>query len=235
MTVEWTAMDAMRRTAAARLSAMLDAPLNPDSLRPELPAADDRATRDSAHTQSPDLIAAHHSVEAAAAAEALARRERWPELEVGLSLGQRPNSTERMVSVMAGASIPLFARQRQHQMIQEMVAMRRMAEADARGAAADNRAGVVEATAALERTRTLQRLYDGTLLPQLVAVRESADAAYRAGTGSIESVIDALMSLNTARIARLTLHADEVRALARLEPLTGRAWLAAPLATENHP
>ncbi|MDQ8153357.1 MAG: TolC family protein [Gemmatimonadota bacterium] len=235
MTAEWTAMDAMRHSAAARLSAMLDAPLHADSVQPELPAAIDAPTRDTTSAQSPDLLAAHHGVEAAAAAEALARRERWPELEVGLSLGQRPNSTERMVSVMAGASIPVFAKQRQQQMIQEMVAMRRMAEAEARGAAAENRAGVIEATAALERARALQRLYDGTLLPQLTAVRESADAAYRAGTGSIEAVIDALMTLNTARIARLTARADEVRVLARLESLTGRAWLAVPLATENRP
>jgi outer membrane protein TolC len=48
-------------------------------------------------------------------------------------------------------------------------------------------------------------------------------------------MLDALMEENTARIARLTAQADEVRALARLERLTGRAWLAVPLHTERLP
>jgi outer membrane protein TolC len=78
-------------------------------------------------------------------------------------------------------------------------------------------------------------LYDTTLLPQLQAARESAEAAYRAGTGGLEAVLNAAMAVNDARLARVTARADEVRALARLEPLTGRAWLAAPLHTERVP
>jgi outer membrane protein TolC len=140
-----------------------------------------------------------------------------------------------MLGFMAGASIPIFARARQQQMIQETAAMRRMVEADARNTAAAARAGVVEATAALDRTRALRRLYDGTLLPQLQAVRESASATYRAGTGSLEAMLDALMAENTARISRLATQADEVRTLARLERLTGRAWLAVPINTERLP
>lgn len=235
MTAEWMAMDGMRRSAAAGLSAMLDIPIDADSLRPELPAVASAAPSAPGSTESPDVVAARRTVEAAAAEELVAHRERWPDLEVGLQFGQRPNSSERMVSLMAGASIPIFARQRQLKMIEEAGAMRRMAEADARGAAAEQRAGMAEATAAVARARSLQRLYDGTLLPQLHAAWESANAAYRAGTGGIDAVIEALMAMNTARIAFHATQADEVRALARLERLTGRAWLAVPLSTEPHP
>lgn len=234
MTAGFIAMDAMRRKSAASLSAMLDAPLNADSLQPALPAVAPESAK-STPNESAELKAAHLAVDAAAAEEAKMRRERWPDLEVGLQLGQRPGTSERMVSVMAGAAIPLFARQRQLQAIEEMSAMRRMADADARNVAAANRAAMTDALSAVERSRELQRLYDGTLLPQLTAALESAAAAYRAGSGSLDAMLGAMMSLNDARISRLTARADEVRALARLEQLTGRAWLAVPLTTERHP
>jgi outer membrane protein TolC len=235
MTAEWMAMDAMRRSAAAGLSAMLDAPIDADALRPELPGVPASLPTDAGPATNPDVIAAQRTVEASAAEEAVARRERWPMLEVGLQYGRQPATNERMLGFMAGASIPIFARARQQQMIQETAAMRRMAEADARNTAATARAGMADATAALDRTRALRRLYDGTLLPQLQAVRESASATYRAGTGSLEAMLDALMAENTARIARLATQADEVRTLARLERLTGRAWLAVPINTERLP
>jgi outer membrane protein TolC len=235
MTAEWMTMDGMRRTAAANLSAMLDVPIDADTLRPELPGVPASAIVDTGWAMNPDLVTARSNVEAAAAEELVAKRERWPMIEIGMQLGRQPATNERMVGVMAGASLPIFARQRQQQMIQETAAMRRMAEADARNTAAETRAGIAEATAALDRARALRRLYDGTLLPQLQAVRESASATYRAGTGSLEAMLDALMTENTTRIARLATLADEVRALARLERLTGRAWLAVPIHTERLP
>jgi outer membrane protein TolC len=235
MTAEWLTMDGMRRTAAAGLSAMLDEPLDADALHPELPAGPAAPMAVSSTVASPDVVTAHHSVDAAIAMEAVARRERWPELDVGLQLGRRPGSSEQMVSLMAGASIPIFARQRQLQMIEESSAMRRMVEAEARSAMAENRAGVSEALSALERSRTLQRLYATTLLPQLHAVLESANSAYRAGTGPIDVALDALMAENVARIAHITARADEARALARIERLTGRAWFGVPLMPERHP
>jgi hypothetical protein len=48
-------------------------------------------------------------------------------------------------------------------------------------------------------------------------------------------MLDALMAENTARISQLATQADEVRTLARLERLTGRAWLAVPINTERLP
>jgi outer membrane protein TolC len=235
MTVEWTSMDAMRHSAAAGLSAMLDAPLDADTLRPQLPVPTAVVAADTALSANPDLVVAQRRLASSDADVQLARRERWPMLEVGVQYGRQPGTNERMVGLMAGASLPLFRGQRQQQMIEEMVAMRRMADADARSTAASARAGVADATAALDRARTLQRLYDGTLLPQLQAVRESAGAAYRAGAGSLEAMLDALMAENDARIARLTARADEVRALARLERLTGQASFAVPMHMERLP
>jgi outer membrane protein TolC len=235
MTAEWMRMDAMRRSAAASLSVMLDAAIDPDSVKAQLPEALDASAPARDDVSSPSLVVAQLAVDASRAEEGVARGMRWPELEVGVQLGQRPGTSERMVGVMAGASLPLFARQRQQQMIQEAAAMRRMAEAEARNSAAENRADIAEANAAMARSRALLGLYDTTLLPQLQAVRESAEAAYRAGTGGLEAVLNAVMAVNDARLARVTARADEVRALARLEPLTGRAWLAAPLQTERVP
>lgn len=237
MTAEWTGMDGMRRTAAASLAAMLDASINPDSVRAVLPVSSAASARDSlsATLASADVAAANERVMAARADETVARRERWPELEVGVQFGQRPNSNERMVGVMAGASLPIFAKSRQQKMAEEATAMRRMSEADARAAVAAAQAGAVEARSAVARARTLQRLYDGTLLPQLAAARESADAAYRAGTGPLDAVLDAIMAVNAARIARVTAQADEARALARLEFFTGQPLFAVARTTERTP
>lgn len=235
MSAEWLRMDAMRRSAAASLAAMLDAALDPDSLRAELPATADRLGSASADTMNPRLTAAQRAVDASRADELVAHGMRWPELELGIQLGQRPGTSERMVGVMAGASLPIFAAQRQRQMLAEATAMRRMAEADARAIAAESRAGVAETTAAIDRSRALITLYDATLLPQLQAVRESAAAAYRTGTGKVDAVLDALMAENEAKIARITARADEVRALARIEQLTGQAWFAVRLPTERVP
>jgi outer membrane protein TolC len=48
-------------------------------------------------------------------------------------------------------------------------------------------------------------------------------------------MLEAVTAENTARIARIAAQADEVRALARLERLTGRAWFAVPMLTERLP
>lgn len=234
MTVEWMSMDAMRRSAAAGLSAMLDIAVDPDTMRVELPSVVGGAS-DGSTASNPDVVAAQRRVDATVASEHVAQRERWPELEVGMQLGRRPGAGDQMISFMAGVSLPIFAKQRQLQMVEESAAMRQMAEADARGALAASNAALREAMSTLERSRALQRLYDSTLLPQLNAVRESADAAYRSGTGAIDATLDALMAVNVARIAQITARADEARAVARLERLTGRAWFAVPLLPEQRP
>jgi len=175
-------------------------------------------------------------VRAADASATLARREIIPDLRIGIQYGQRgttmtdaagitERSTERMGSLMIGASIPIFARDRQLQMRTEAEAMRAMAEADVASMRAETSGRIGEAYASLTRARNLARLYRTTVLPQAEATVASALAAYRVGQVDFMTLLDDRMTVNRYRQELAVLEADEGKAWAELEMLTGRELL----------
>jgi outer membrane protein TolC len=230
-------MQAMREAMTARLNALLDRdsargvgtpilPQFPDSLPPraELEAI--------AALERPMIRAGVEEVSAADASARLARKEIVPDLVVGVQYGQRggtgemgAGTTERMGSLMLGASIPVFARDRQLKMRQETAAMKLMAQADLAAMRAETRGKIGEAYAALMRARSLAQLYRTTVLPQAEATVASALAAYRVGSVDFMTLLDDRMSLNTYRQDLSTLEADEGKAWAELEMLAGRALI----------
>jgi len=231
MTEEIVRMQAMREGQAAQLNALLDRAATDSVPKPELPPmptglppADSLI---SLALQRPQLHAGEREVAAAAAAEQRARREIWPDLEVGVVYGQRgmpEGGTDRMVSLMLGFSIPVWAGSRQGQMRQEAGAMRRMAEAELSGMQAETRARVIELAAMVRRSERLARLYRDTVLPQATATVRSALAAYRVGEIDFMTVLDDQMAANRYRTELITVDAEGGRAVAELETL-----LAAPL------
>lgn len=228
MTEEITRMDAMRAAAAARLNALFDrdaaTPVGPSAL-PRFP--DSLPAPDSligiASRNRPMIRAGLEEVQAAEATAVRARRELWPDLIVGAQYGQRNGEMgpERMGSLMFGASLPIFAGKRQLKMREEAAAMRAMAEADLQYMRADTRGRVGEAHAALSRARNLTRLYLTTVLPQAEATVASALAAYRVGRVDFMTLLDDRMTVNNYRQELVALQADEGRAWAELEMLTG--------------
>lgn len=233
MTEEIVRMQAMREGQAAQLDALLDRPATDSVPTPELPPLPaELPPTDSlvslALVQRPELRAGEQDVAAAAASEKRARREIWPDLEVGLVYGQRgmpEGGTDRMMSFMLGFSLPIWAGSRQRQMQQEAGAMRRMAEADLGAMQAETRARVVELAAAIRRSARLSRLYRETVLPQATATVTSALAAYRVGQVDFMTVLDNQMAVNRYRAELISLDAEGGRDLAELEML-----LATPLA-----
>ena len=228
MTEEITRMEAMRVAAAARLNALLDRdaatpvaavalPLFPEPI----PSTDSLVNV--ASRNRPMIRAGLEEVQAADAAAVRARRELWPDLIVGAQYGQRNGEmgTERMGSLMFGASLPIFAGKRQLKMREEAAAMRAMAEADLQYMRADTRGRVGEAHAALSRARNLTRLYLTTVLPQAEATVASAMSAYRVGRVDFMTLLDDRMTVNNYRQELVALQADEGRAWAELEMLTG--------------
>ncbi|HEU4564714.1 MAG TPA: TolC family protein [Gemmatimonadaceae bacterium] len=242
-------MATMRTAMAARLAALLDRPADspvgspalpefPDSV-PELAtllaqAADGRAM----------VKAGQREVEAAEAQSTLARREIWPDLTVGIQYGQSrvtmpagtdaegmpmpaERRTERMGSLMVGATLPIFARSRQLRMREEMTAMRRMAEADLASMRAETRGGVAQAHANLLRARRLAALYRTTVIPQAEATVQSSLAAYRVGSVDFMTLLDNRMAVNEYQQQLLALEAEEGKAWAELEMLVGRELLDA--------
>ena len=231
-------MTAMRTAMAARLNAVLDRPAStpvPHPVLPQFPASNPaEATLDSLALRNRPMIQA--GVQELAAADRmtrLARRELIPDLTVGIQYGQRGSSgtgadgmaaggIERMGSLMLGASVPVFARSRQYKLREEAEAMRAMARADLAAMQADTRGRITEALANLQRAQNLSALYRSTILPQAEATVASALAAYRVGTVDFMTLLDNRMTVNRFRQDLAVLEADEGKAWAELEMLTGR-------------
>jgi cobalt-zinc-cadmium efflux system outer membrane protein len=235
-------MTTMRTAMVARLGALLNRqlpeasgtaalPLFPDSVPP---LAELIALADSGR---PMVNAGRRDVDAATTQGALARREIWPDLAVGVQLGQRPGEggmgTDRMGSLMIGASLPIFARNRQLRMREEAAAMRQMAEADLAAMRAATHASVAEAHANLTRARHLAVLYRTTILPQAEAAVTSSLSAYRVGSVDFMTLLDNRMTVNRYRQELSVLESDEGKAWAELEMLTGRELFDADRVTRR--
>ena len=218
-----------RISAAARLNALLlldpsvpvgspVRPAFPDTL-PPLDSLIDEAER-----TRPMVRAAEAEVRAAEAGVRLARREIWPDLQVGVQYGQRPmdGGTDRMVSLMLGVNLPIFAGSRQLALRREASAMQQMAEADLDAMHADTRGRVAELYATAERARRLGELYQGTILPQTQTTVSAALASYRVGGVDFMTLLDNQMTVNRYRQDLYALHAQRGQALAELEMLLGR-------------
>lgn len=222
-------MRTMREVERARLNALLvrapgtavGSPVLPRF--PALPATPD-ALLAAADQDRPMLRTGAYEVDAAALRAQLADREIWPDLLLGVQYGQRAGAmgTDRMVSLMIGASLPVFARSRQLPMRTEALAMRAMAEADLATMRTETSGAVAATYAELQRARRLAELYRTAVLPQAEATVASSRAAYRVGGVPFMTLIDAQMMLNRYRQELFTLEADEGKAWAELEMLTGR-------------
>ena len=227
-------MQVMADAAHARIAAAVDLQADAVRGRPVLPVfPDSLPARDEleaiALRARPMLAAGAADIRAATADERLARRERWPDIQVGVQYGERGmplGTTDRMGSLMIGATLPVFARSRQLPMRVEAAAMRAMTEADLRAMRADTRARVAEVHADLGRARRLGALYRLTVLPLAEAAAASALASYRSGAVDFMTVLENRMTVNRYHEELVTLTADEGRAWAELEMLLSRALLA---------
>lgn len=222
-------MNAMRETMIAKLNALLDrspeaafgAPVSP-TFPDTVPS---RLALDSiAFSQRPIVRAAIDEVRAAEASALRTRKEIWPDVQIGVQLAQRGGEmgTERMGSLMVGASIPVFARDRQLKMRDEADAMTQMARADLASTRAETRGAIGEAYANLTRARNLIQLYRTTVVPQAEATAASALAAYRVGRVDFMTLLDDRMTVNKYRQELYELEADQGKAWAELEMLVGQ-------------
>jgi len=234
-------MAAMQRTMTARLNTILNRPPDARTGVPELPVFPDSLPSTDSLTAlalaSRGMIrAGADQVRAAEAAEQLAHREIWPDLELGVIYGWQPmpgGGTDQMLSLMVGASLPIWAGSRQMKLRDEAAAMRRMAEDDLAAMRADTRGRVAELVAELDRTRELRALYARTLLPQADATAASARTAYQVGGLDFMTFLDALMTAYGYRVDIHRLDAQEGQALAELEMVTAHPLLSTTVPTES--
>lgn len=230
MTEDITRMEGMQASTMSKLIATLDLPLNgapQAALAPSLP--DSLPSLEmlvgEAEQKRPMVIAGEKDLAAAGAQERLARKEIWPDLQIGLQYAWRAGEmgTERMGSLMIGASIPVYARSRQLRMRDEALAMREMSVANLAVMRAETRGRMAELYADFMRARNLRALYRTTVLPQAEATVTASFAAYRVGDVNLMTLLDNQMTVNRYRQELITLDADQGKAVAEMEMLLGRA------------
>jgi outer membrane protein TolC len=229
MTEEITRMETMRASMAAKLAALIDVPVGSIAPAAALPAFPDslpslESLMTEAERNRPMIAAGERELRSAEAGIALARKEIWPDLQVGLQYGWRSGEmgTEKMGSLMLGASVPIFARSRQLKMRDEAVAMRSMAEADLRSMRSETRGRMIELYADYTKARNLRALYTTTVLPQAEATVTASFAAYRVGDVNLMTLLDNQMTVNRYREELIALDAEQGKVIAEMEMLLGR-------------
>jgi outer membrane protein, heavy metal efflux system len=225
-----TRMESMRTSMASKLVATLDLPLTslpqsasgpllPDSLpRLEVLAVE-------AELKRPMIGAGMKELASAVAQERLSRKDIWPDMKFGLQYGWRAGEmgTEKMGSLMIGATVPVYARSRQLRMRDEASAMRDMYIADLAVMRAETRGRMAELYADYTRARNLRALYRTTVLPQAEATVTASFAAYRVGDVNLMTLLDNQMTVNRYRQELISLDAEQGKAIAEMEMLLGRA------------
>jgi cobalt-zinc-cadmium efflux system outer membrane protein len=238
MTEDIMRMESMRSSMAGRLSALLGLPETDVIGMPSLPVFPETlAPLDELVAEAlknrPMISAGERDLAAADVGRRLAQKEIWPDFEVGVQYGWRGGvmGTERMGSLMLGATIPLYARSRQLRMREEADAMRAMSAADLAAMRVETRARMTELYADFTRAKNLRTLYQTTVLPQAEATVTASFTAYRLGTIELMALLDHQMTVNRYRQELVSLEADQGKAISEIEMLLGRELFDAARAT----
>lgn len=225
--------------AAARLNALLGRPAHARLPEPPAPSAQalpalpertDEAWLQAALARNPGLGAAQREIERETHAVALARKEYYPDIRLGLEYGR--DSAARMAAMDGGGadmlvgsiSVNLPIRQRRYDAA--------LTEAEARLQAAGRDARTRELALEAELKAALfdyregarkGQLYGGTLVPRARHALETTEAAYRAGTVGFMELIDSQRTLLEFELARERAAADQAAAAARVRALAGES------------
>ncbi|MFU8896581.1 MAG: TolC family protein [Gammaproteobacteria bacterium] len=226
------------RSAHARLPGAFDAPSRqPAGAWPE---QEDDYWLALARARNPGLAAAQHRVMREEQAVALAQRNYYPDITLGLEYGR--NSARRMAQMDGGGSDTVAA------MVSFSLPIRRgriaagVREAEARLGAASRQAEAREydLEAELKQALFVHRdstrrvaLYGGTLLPKARQSLATTEAAYRAGDAGFSDLVDAQRVLLEFALAHERAAADRAQALARIRTLVGEA--PEPTPRTRHP
>lgn len=181
----------------------------------------------------PEVRAAIRRVEGRERAVALARRERWPDFNVGVVWGALlgrgdpagramppPDNGQDVLSFTAGVNLPVFG-QRYDAGVREAFESVAQACAIYEGAVAEMERAV---RATLSRIRSTERqlaLFEDALLPQTEQALYSTEAAYSTGTAGVLDLLDGERRLLDVRLGLARLGTDYMKAMADLERAVG--------------
>ncbi|MGH9862632.1 MAG: TolC family protein, partial [Candidatus Acidiferrales bacterium] len=151
---------------------------------------------------------------------ALARKQYYPDFEVGYTYWNRPLLPD-MHGFMVGLNIPVFYRSKQRQEVSEATEELLSARRSRENQEVTVLFAVKEHYLAAQTSQELARLYSQAIVPQSSLALEAALAAYEVGSVDFQTVLESFSTV-------LNYEADYYRelanvriALARLEPLVG--------------
>jgi outer membrane protein, heavy metal efflux system len=226
MSAEITRMGQERVAGAARLNALLGreatttiGPLKLPEPAGDLPEVDSLVVL--ALAGRPAIRARMERVAAAEASLSAARRELYPDFQLGIAYQQRPQFPT-MVSLMVGVNLPIFAGSKQLAMRRQMAAMRDMSQAELLNLKNETSARIIETRARAVQDRTLVRLNRTSIVPQARAAVQSSLSGYRVGRVSFMQLIDNQMTVNRYETETYRILADYHQAVGELEALVGR-------------
>ncbi len=174
-------------------------------------------------TANPELAALTLQVAAAQQELEVVRRNRVPELMLGVEVMRSGEMRRNGLGVMAGLNLPVWADRRRAEVIE---AAARVEAVTARRAEREL-ALLSQARLALFRFRDATRrgeLYAGRLIPQSEQALAATLAAYRAGEATFAEVLETSRMGLELQLARERAHVEQLQQLAELERLTGRRW-----------
>lgn len=217
---------AARREAAAMLNAVLgrpaDAPLAEPAGEPVLglPAGSlAQALAGLENAQHPALQARLAVAAAADTAAQLQRRQRFPDITLGLGAMQRDDRVDGL-ELMLEVEIPLQQRARRERE-REAVLMGDAARYRVQALRNDLQGQLGQAWAQSDSARDQRQLIEQTLLPQSQANFESALASYRVGDVDFGTLLEALEAWQGADLARIDVRRDEFLGAAAVRAIVG--------------
>ncbi len=231
-------LEDLRGPAAARLNALLGRPADAElggnfdapskQYVPELPGLDDVRWLALAREYNPGLAAAEHAVERESRAEALARREYYPDVTLGVEYGRDANARmARMdgggadtVAGMISFSLPI-RRGRIAAGVREARARLNAAAHAAQAEAFDLEAELQQALFVRRDTARRMQLYGSTLLPKARQSLASVETAYLTGEAGFSDLIEAHRVVLEFSLAHERAAADRARAIAGIRSLVG--------------
>jgi len=224
----------MRRSSEAELNAMLDRPADRAIVLPEAPAnrsLPDIPGREALLQQAADsrkLIAVQRElVDAARARLELARKDRYPDLRLGVGYGFRQDDPvtnldrSDFVTVMLSINVPIFAgakqdravEQRAHEVTQQNFALGdtlRRVEAE-----------VARSAAEYDAARDQVSLLETAIIPQAHQTVASMLAGYQVNQVDFLNLVNTQLTLYNAQISYWDSLSNAKQALARLAAATG--------------
>ena len=213
-----------RATALAAINAVLGRPPETalSSAPPTLDVAPPLAElRRLANERNPRIRENELELAAGQAAVEVARKEVLPDFGITVTAQKKVGGMPWMYGVELMANVPIFRDRKQRQMVAEADAMlgaaREMREVTRVGADAE----LAAASASADAARELMLLYADSILPQARLAVESSLASYQTGAVDFLTLLANISSVLTYDLAYQQQRAEYVRALSRIEPLTG--------------